>query len=156
MYPGLLGVILEARGDVGPGPYNRKFVQVVEEASHGALMRATRNLLWTPLPATGQRPDVELIADGGAFGKYFSRGGDDFLNVGAIVPWPVWPYRLPVPLGWICTAGSGSADAEREQLRGAVAAAGLGRLEDFVSGFVGTACGDQAMATGGQGWARCN
>jgi hypothetical protein len=146
----LLNIVAYAGGDVGPGPHNRNFVKLVSERSHVRILEAARETVSRPLPVTGRPPDVELMGDGGSFGCYYRMGGDAFFTCGVTVPSPTWPFRLAIPLGWIGTSARGHADDEVEHLSRLVKGAGLGRLDEFIARQVGTATGDQALATGGE------
>jgi len=150
IFPHLLNIIKDAGGDVGTGPHNRFFVKEVENMSYVRLNQTVRYIIQKNLPTTGRPADVELIGDGGSFGQYYRAGGDEFFCGGCTVPWPTWPFRLPLPLGWVCTAGNSSAQAEADQMRQLVDSLGIGPLEDFMVRQVGAGCGDQKCATGGE------
>ncbi len=149
LLPNILYLIVAAKGDIGRGPHCRRFCSVAEAAADALLLRETALLLQRPLPGTGRPPDVEVFADGGTVGQYYSSGRDQVLVVGAAVSTPWWPYTASLLIACVIEKADGRASATEKHLAEAFEGLGCGSFDHWRSERFSVAIGDQALAPGG-------
>ena len=74
------------------GPQGRALCDTAEHAAAACLVAAILADLQKPLPGTGRPPDVEVIADSGSIGQYFSRVRDTIFVLGVVYSIAELPY----------------------------------------------------------------
>ncbi len=149
LLPNILHLIVVAKGDVGSSQHSRRFCSVAEAAADAMLLQETALLLQRPLPGTGRPPDIEVFADGGTVGQYYSSGRDTVLVVGAGVSTPWWPYTASLLVACVNEMADGRASATEKHLKEAFERLGAGSFDHWRSERFAVAVGDQALAPGG-------
>ncbi len=149
LLPNILHLIVAAKGDVGGSPQSRRFCSVAEAAADALLLQETALLLQRPLPGTGRPPDIEVFADGGTVGQYYSSGRDTVLVVGAGVSTPWWPYTASLLVACVNEVADARASATEKHLTEAFERLGAGSFHHWRSERFAVAVGDQALAPGG-------
>ena len=150
LLPNLLYLIMAAKGDIGNCQHNRRFCSVAEAAADKLLLQGTVSCLNEPLPGTGRPPDVELFADGGSVGKYYSRSRDQLLVVGVAMSTPQWPYTASTLIACVNEQADGRAPAVRKHLEAAFDLLGAGSFDKWLAERFSVSVGDQALAPGGE------
>ncbi len=149
MFPGLLNLIVMAKGDVGTSNHSPPFVTKCEHAADHLLCSTALQALMAPLPGTGLPPDVELIADAGTVGKYYSRCRDTVLLVGMAFSISTPPYTVVLLIGCINEEGDARGPAVRDKLAKAFARLGPLEFARWVHTRIAVSCGDGALVSGG-------
>jgi hypothetical protein len=140
-------LITKFGGDVGHSNHYRDFMTCVEHRSDELIHSSALQVLQTPLPATGQPPDVTLILDAGCIGKYYHHYRDGCLTIGLIIPVRDPPYRVSLLLDILVETADGRYGAMVELLEKAFAP--LGGLKKWRDKHIALVCGDGAYIPGG-------
>jgi len=147
LLPHLAYLIAKFGGDVGHSNHHPDFMTSVEHHSDELIHSSTLKVLQTPLPATGQPPDVTLILDAGVIGKYYHHYRDGCLTVGLIFPVRDPPYRVALLLDILVETADGRREAVVALLEKAFRP--LGGLQKWLDLHIALMCGDGAYIPGG-------
>ena len=149
LLPNIVHLITAAKGDVGSSQHTHHFCSIAEQEADDLLTAETMKWLSTPLPGTGRPPDVEVFADGGTCGQYYSRARDKMLVVGVAVSTPFPPYSVSLLVACVNEEDDARAPAEVAHLEKAFDRLGAGTFAEWRRHRFAVAVGDQAMAPGG-------
>ena len=121
---------------------------MAEAVADKLLRQRTASWLNQPLPGTGRPPSVDLFADGGSVGKYYSRCRDQVLVVGVAASTPWWPYTASILVACVDEQADGRALAILEHLKAAFNLLGAGTFDNWLAERFSVGAGDQALAPG--------
>jgi hypothetical protein len=151
LLPNIVHLITAAKGDVGSSQHDRGFCSIAEQEADDLLTAETMKWLSTPLPGTGRPPDVEVFADGGTCGQYYSRARDKMLVVGVAVSTPFPPYSVSLLVACVNEEDDARAPAEVAHMQKAFDRLGAGTFAEWRRHRFAVAVGDQGMSPGGCG-----
>ena len=115
--PGLVHLIVEAKGDVHSSYHTRKFATEYERVAHGIAVADLARALMEPLPGTGRPPDLEFICDHASIGKYFARSRDTIFFMGFQFSIKMAPYTACILIGTVNEAGDGRCEAQIKHIK---------------------------------------
>ena len=147
LLPHIAYLITKFGGDIGHSNHRPEFMSSVEHHSDELIHSSTIKVLQTPLPATGQPPDVTLILDAGVIGKYYHHYRDACLTIGLIFPVRDPPYRVSLLLEILVEGADGRFDAVMALLEKAFQP--LGGLQKWLDCHIALCSGDGAYMPGG-------
>ncbi len=108
-----------ADADVGDTNHSEEFAVACEAVAFQELADIINHALQNDLGGIGVPADMELIADGGTIGKYYSRGRDNMLFIGIVISVPHPPWSLAILLDVVNEAGDGRSGAAVQHIRSA-------------------------------------